>query len=145
MLALRGFSDRRICECLQLDDGRSAVDTPEVHDFSASGNASRQGQYLGLGHRLVFGQSHLKGHLVTPELGSFLVELGGFGAVVSFNRPLRFFPFAPFARVENQPGFLETRAKTALISTVDFLSFRVLVRPIDPASGGKPVVWKNRN
>ena len=80
MLALRGFSDRRICECLQLDDGRSAVDTPEVHDFSASGNASRQGQYLGLGHRLVFGQSHLKGHLVTPELGSFLVELGGFGA-----------------------------------------------------------------
>ena len=80
VLALLGFWDRRIRQCLQLDDGRSPVNTPEVNNFPEPGNASRQGQYLGLGHRLVFGQSHLKGHLVTPELGSFLVELGGFGA-----------------------------------------------------------------
>ena len=79
-MALRGFSDRRICQCLQLDDGWSPVDAPEVHDVAASGNASRQGQYLGFSHRAVLGECYLKGDLVTAELGSFLVELGGFGA-----------------------------------------------------------------
>ena len=80
MLALRRFSDRRICQCLQLDDGRSPVQTPEVHDFSAPGNASRQGQYLGFSDRVMLGELYLKGDLVTAELSSFLVELGRFGA-----------------------------------------------------------------
>ena len=78
LLALLGFGDRRISQRLQLDNGRSPVNTPEVHDFPATGNPSRQGQYLGLGGRLVFGELHLKGDLVATELSSFLVELGGF-------------------------------------------------------------------
>ena len=78
LLALLGFGDRRISQRLQLDNGRSPVNTPEVHDVPATGNPSRQGQDLGLGGRLVFGELHLKGDLVATELSSFLVELGGF-------------------------------------------------------------------
>jgi hypothetical protein len=80
LLALLGFRGRRIRQRLQLDNGRCPVHTPEVDDSPATGNPSRQGQNLGLGGRLVFGQLHLQGHLVTTKLRSFLVELGGFGA-----------------------------------------------------------------
>lgn len=80
LLALRRLLDRRICQRLQLDNGRSPVDTPEIHDFPATGNPSWQGQNLGLGGRLVFGELHLKRNLVATELGCFLVQLGGFGA-----------------------------------------------------------------
>ncbi|MGV8907666.1 MAG: hypothetical protein ACOH1Y_01685 [Propionicimonas sp.] len=80
LLALGRFGDRRICQSLQLDNGRSPVHTPEVHDFPATGYPSRQGHNLGLGGRLVLGELHGQGHLVTTELGGLLVEFGGFGA-----------------------------------------------------------------
>jgi hypothetical protein len=78
LLALLGFRGWRIGQRLQLDNGRSPVNTPDIHDFPTAGNPSRQGQNLGLSGRLVFGELHLEGDLVATELSSFLVELGGF-------------------------------------------------------------------
>lgn len=80
MLALLVICGRRIRQCLQFDNSRRTVDTPEVHDITAAGNAARQGQNLGLGGRLVFGEFHLERDLVTTKLCGFLIELGGFGA-----------------------------------------------------------------
>ncbi len=80
MLALLVFRNRRIRQRLQFDNGRCTVNTPQVNDIATAGNAARQGQYLGLCGRLVFGELDLERNLVTTKLRGFLVELGGFGA-----------------------------------------------------------------
>ena len=78
MLALGSIRDRRVGERLQFDDGRGAVDAPEVDHVAAARNASRQGQHLCFGGGMVLGQLDLQCNLVTAQLRSLLVELGGF-------------------------------------------------------------------
>jgi hypothetical protein len=80
VLALLVFGYRRVCQRLQFDDSGSPIDTPEIDNVTASGNAAWQGQNLCLGCSLTFGELDLQRNLVTTKLCSLLIELGGFGA-----------------------------------------------------------------
>ncbi len=80
LLAARFRIAGRVRQRLQLDHGRSPVHTPHVDGIAASGNPAWQGQHLGLGGLLVFGQLDQQGDFVAAELGSFLVEFCGLGA-----------------------------------------------------------------
>ena len=59
VLALLRFGNRRVRQRLQFHDGGGSVDTPEVDNVAASGNAAWQGKYLCLGGGPVFGELDL--------------------------------------------------------------------------------------